>query len=112
MAYDEGLAQRMRDAMSNIEGLTGLDEKKMFGGIGFMLKGNMACGVHGDELIVRVGPARYDDALALPHARPFDLTGRPMKGWVWVGQEGFEEEAELESWMHKGVDFALSLPPK
>lgn len=112
MAYDKGLAQRMRDALTNIEGLTGLDEKKMFGGIGFMLRGNMACGVHGDDLIVRVGPDRYEAALTLPAARPFDLTGRPMKGWVWVAQAGFEEEAELETWMRRGVDFALSLPPK
>ncbi len=84
----------------------------MCGGVGYMLRGNMSVGVHKDELIVRVGPARYEEALGRPHARPFDMTGRPMKGWVWVGQEGFEDDADLEAWVQRGVDFALSLPPK
>ncbi len=109
MAYDEGLAQRMRDALQDQHGL---DEKKMFGGVGFMLRGNMACGVHGDDMIVRVGPAAYDAALAEEHARPFDMTGRPMKGWVWVAQEGFAEDTDLEAWVQRGVGFALSLPAK
>ncbi len=109
MAYDEGLAQRIRDVLA---GHPALVEKKMFGGVGFMLHGNMACGVNGDDLIVRVGPERYDQALMQPHARPFDFTGRPMKGWVMVGPEGYESDEDLESWVQQGVDFALSLPPK
>lgn len=109
MAYDEGLAQRILDVLGERDGL---EPKKMFGGVGYMLRGNMSVGVHKDELIVRVGPARYEEALGRPHARPFDMTGRPMKGWVWVGQEGFEDDADLEAWVQRGVDFALSLPPK
>jgi len=112
MAYDEGLAQRLRDALAGVERLSGLDEKKMFGGIGVLVGGNMACGVHGNDRIVRVGPDRYDEALAHPHARPFDLTGRPMKGWVWVARAGLEQDADLDAWIRRGVDFALSLPPK
>ena len=74
MPYDEALAQRIRRVLAPQPGLT---EKKMFGGVGFLIRGNMACGVHGDNLIVRVGPARYEEALAQPHARVFDRTGRP-----------------------------------
>jgi TfoX/Sxy family transcriptional regulator of competence genes len=109
MAHDDGPAQRVRDLLQD---QAALDEKKMFGGVGFMLGGNMACGVHGDELIVRVGPAAYDGALGQPHARPFDMTGRPMKGWVWVAQDGFDDDADLDAWVQQGVDFALSLPAK
>lgn len=109
MAYDEGLAQRVRDVL---EGHPTLVEKKMFGGVGFMLQGNMACGVNGDDLIVRVGPAGYDEAVVRPHARPFDFTGRPMKGWVMVGPDGYESDSDLEGWVQQGVDFALSLPAK
>ncbi len=109
MAYDEGLAQRILDVLGD---RGGLEPKKMFGGVGYMLRGNMSVGVHGDELIVRVGPKRYEEALQRPHARPFDMTGRPMKGWIWVGQEGFEDDVDLERWIQLGVDFALSLPPK
>ena len=76
MAYDEALAEHVREALS---GRGGLSERKMFGGIGFMLNGNMAVGVHGDELIVRIAPERTDEALAQPHTRVFDMTGRPMK---------------------------------
>jgi TfoX/Sxy family transcriptional regulator of competence genes len=109
MAYDEGLAQRVREALGELPELV---EKKMFGGIGFMVQGNMACGVNGDELIVRVGPEGYQEALTKPHARPFDMTGRPMKGWVWVASEGYESDMALEDWVRLGVEFALSLPPK
>ena len=109
MAYDEGLAHRIREELVE---LPGFDEKKMFGGVGFMLQGNMACGVNKDDLIVRVGPARYEEALAQPHTRVFDLTGRPMKGWVVVTPDGYESDADLTSWVQQGVDFALSLPAK
>lgn len=109
MAFDEGLAQRIREL---IEEQPGFSEKRMFGGVGFMLRGNMACGVNKEDLIVRVGPDHYDEALAQPSARPFDFTGRPMKGWVTVAPDGYESDRDLESWVRQGVDFALSLPPK
>jgi TfoX/Sxy family transcriptional regulator of competence genes len=109
MAYDEGLAQRIRDSLQSLPGLV---EKKMFGGIGYMVHGNMACGVNKDALIVRVGADRYEEALASQHTRVFDMTGRPMKGWVVVTPEGVETDAELEQWVQQGVEFALSLPAK
>jgi hypothetical protein len=109
MAYDEGLAKRAREILVDLPGFV---EKKMFGGIGFMLRGNMACGVNGNELIVRVGPANYEQALGKPHTRPFDMTGRPMRGWVMVAPGGLESDAGLEDWVQRGVEFALSLPPK
>lgn len=109
MAYDEGLAERAREVLVDLPGFV---EKKMFGGIGFMLRGNMACGVSGDELIVRVGPANYEQALGKPHTRPFDMTGRPMRGWVMVAPEGLESDAGLWDWVQRGVEFALSLPEK
>ena len=84
----------------------------MFGGICFLLYGNMACGVLGDNLIVRVGPANYEKALEKPHTGIFDFTGRPMKGWVVVNREGLESDHELHIWVREGEGFALSLPPK
>ena len=109
MAYSEGLAQRILEALGERPGLV---EKKMFGGVGYLLMGNMACGVNKDDLIVRVGPERYEDALAEPHTRPFDMTGRPMRGWVVVMPEGYASDEELGRWVEEGADFALSLPPK
>ena len=109
MAYDEGLAQRVREAVREIPGLA---EKKMFGGIAFMVHGNMACGVQGDELMVRVGPERHQEALARPHTREFDFTGRPMQGWVMVARDGYAADAALRSWVQQGLDFAMSLPAK
>lgn len=109
MAYDEGLAYRIRETIGDHPGL---EEKKMFGGVGFMLFGNMACGVNQDDLIVRVGPEDYEAQLAQPNARPFDLTGRPMRGWIVVGPEGYEDDQDLENWVQIGVKFSLSLPPK
>ncbi len=109
MAYDEGLAQRIQEALADADGLT---ERRMFGGIAFMLHGNMAVGVSGDELMVRVGPDRYDDALAQPHARVFDMNGRVMRGWVVVASEGIADDAALDAWIQRGADYARSLPPK
>lgn len=109
MPYDQVLAGRIR---LQLTGLTGLEEKKMFGGVGFMLKGNMACGVHGDDLIVRVGADGYEAALTQPGARPFDMTGRPMAGWILVSPGGVRSASELERWVNLGVKFAQSLPPK
>jgi TfoX/Sxy family transcriptional regulator of competence genes len=109
LAYDEDLAQRIRKELADEPRLV---EKKMFGGIGFLLDGNMACGVHGDDLIVRVGPARNQDALAQRHARVFDMTGRPMVGWVEVDPAGVASAADLRRWVMLGVEHARTLPPK
>ena len=87
MAYDETLADRVRAVLSGRPGLT---EKKMFGGLSFLLHSSMACGIVKDELMVRVGPDGYDEALAQPHARLMDFTGRPMKGMVYVARDGLE----------------------
>ena len=109
MAYDEGLAERVRDLLSVREAFS---ERKMFGGIGFMLSGNMACGVSGDELMVRLDPAEGEKALAEEHVRVFDMTGRPMKGWILVGPEATRSDEDLAGWVDAGADFAASLPPK
>jgi TfoX/Sxy family transcriptional regulator of competence genes len=109
MAYDEGLIQRIREFLAD---QSTLDERKMFGGIAFMVQGNMACGVLNDALIARVGPEQYREALENPYTSPFDITGRAMKGWVMVGPGGYESEDGLRSWIRRGVDFALTLPPK
>lgn len=109
MAYDEALATRVRTALA---GEPGVIEKKMFGGIAFMLRGNMACGIVGDEMMVRVGQGNYDDALSRPHARPMDFTGRPMRGMVYVAGAGFESDEDLAAWVEAGASFARSLPAK
>ena len=109
MAYDQALAQRIRKAL---EGQPDLIEKKMFGGIGFLIRGNMACGVHGDNLIVRAGPAHYEEALASPHTRVFDMTGRPMTGWVEVDPRGVASAADLRRWIKLGVEHVKTLPAK
>lgn len=109
MAYDEKLAVRVRKALIGRPGLT---ESKMFGGLTYMLGGNMCCGVHKGELIVRVGPGHYADALARPGARPMDITGRPMNGWVFVAPAGWRTEKDLRRWVDQGAAFALSLPSK
>ena len=109
MAYDEDLADRVREQLASEPALM---EKAMFGGLAFLLEGNMAVGLSGDELMVRVGPDASDDALARPHTRPFDMTGRPMKGWILVAAEGVAEKRDLSAWVARGVDFARSLPAK
>lgn len=109
MAYDEGLAQRLREVFAQYPDVS---EKKMFGGLAFLLHGNMCCGVNGGDLMARVGPEGYEDALAQPHARQMDFTGRPLRGFVFVGSEGFESDGDLRSWVARAADFALSLPAK
>ena len=109
MAFDEGLAQRVREILDDTRGLV---EKKMFGGVGFLVDGNMAVGVLKDEVISRVGPDLYEDCLAEPYARVFDLTGRAMKGWIWVSADGVEDDDALRSWCERGLTFAKTLPPK
>lgn len=108
MAYDEGLAQRVREASDRPD----LAEKKMFGGLCFLVGGNMACGIVGDELMVRVGPDAYDACLALPHVREMDFTGRALRGMVYVSADGLASDAELAAWVARGTAFAASLPPK
>jgi TfoX/Sxy family transcriptional regulator of competence genes len=109
MAYDEGLAHRIREVLSDQPNVV---EKKMFGGIAFMVQGNMAVGVVKDNLMVRMDPAGYDDALAQPYVHEMDFTGRPMKGWIYILPEGIADDADLIRWIGLGVDYARSLPPK
>ncbi len=109
MAYDEQLAERIRDAISAREAVT---ERKMFGGIAFMVGGNMAVGVVGEDLMVRLGPEEGEKALAEPSVRPMDFTGKPMKGFILVSPAGIESDEELAGWVDAGADFAASLPPK
>jgi hypothetical protein len=109
MAFDENLAARIRDALGTRAGLT---EKRMFGGLAFLLRGNMCVGVHGSEMIVRLAPDETDAALAERHTRVFDLTGRPMKGWILVEPKGLTTEPALEKWLERAVKFAESLPAK
>ena len=109
MPYDEGLAERIREAL---EDRSDVSEKKMFGGLAFLVHGNMCVGVVGDELMVRVGPAAYAEAIRRPHARPMDFTGRPMRGFVYIGCAGIESDTDLRRWVTQGVNFACALPAK
>src|SRR5947207_15536879 len=110
MAYEEGFAHRVRELLADQDAIT---EKAMFGGLAFLLHGNMAVGISsGDELMVRVGADATDDALGRPHTRLFDMTGRPMKGWILVAPEGLKTKRQLGAWVARGVQFASSLPPK
>lgn len=109
MAYDEGLLVRVREALDPTVDVL---EKKMFGGVAFMLRGNMAFGIIEDELMVRVGPDAYEEALAQPHAREMDFTGRPLRGMVMVGMDGIDLDEDLRAWVARGAEFARSLPAK
>lgn len=109
MAFDEAVAERVREALA---GAPAVVEKKMFGGIAFMVRGNMCCGVIGNRIMLRVGPKGYDAALSLPHAMPMDFTGRSMKGMVYVEPAGFASPRDLKAWVERATGFALSLPAK
>jgi len=109
MAFDEGVAQIVREILADQHGVT---EKKMFGGLAFMVHGHMCVGVVGSELMVRVGPEAYEDALAQPHARKMDFTGKAMRGFVYVAQEGFEWDADLKAWIERALKFVMTLPAK
>jgi TfoX/Sxy family transcriptional regulator of competence genes len=110
MPYDEDLANRVREQLSDQDGMT---EKQMFGGLAFLLAGNMAVGLSGSgELMVRVGPDGTEAALAEPHTRLFDMTGRPMRGWILVAPEGVSTARQLSAWVRRGLEFARTLPPK
>jgi len=105
MSYDEGAAERVRKALS---GRRGVSEKKMFGGIAFMLNGAMCCGILKHDLIVRVGAALNEKALAQPQVRPFDFTGKPMAGIVYVGPAGYRSGTALGKWTRWGAEHAAA----
>ena len=109
MPYNEGLAQRVR---ATLAAHAAVDERKMFGGLTFMLNGHMCCGIVRDELMVRVGPDQYADAIVQPHARQMDFTGRPMRGMIMVAPAGLESDADLGAWVQRGVAFTSGLPAK
>ncbi len=109
MAYDEDLADRIRDALAPGDRV---EERKMFGGLCFMLDRHMVVGVVGDELMARVGADGEDDALAQPHARPMDFTGRPMTGFVFVAAEGVSTDKAVEEWVARASALVATLPPK
>ena len=109
MPYDTLLAARLRAALGPLPELV---EKKMFGGVAFMLNGNLACGVHKNELIVRVGPANYAEALTRSHTHEFNITGHPMVGWIMVAPQGCATQSDLQAWVAQGLAFARSLPAK
>jgi hypothetical protein len=109
MSYDETLADRVRVLFGGRKHLT---EKKMFGGLGFLLKGNICCGVWKEYLILRLGDDAARQVLAEPHARPFDITGRPMRGWAMIEPDGWQDEARLRRWIAWAVAFTETLPAK
>jgi TfoX/Sxy family transcriptional regulator of competence genes len=109
MAFDEGLAERIRDALVDVRGVS---ERKMFGGVAFMLRGNMFVGVVGSTLMARVGPDHYATALRRPHVREMDFTGRAMKGYVYVDEAGTAEDADLAAWVEASRSHVATLPPK
>ena len=108
MAYDEQLAARVG---AILKGTRALVEKKMFGGLAYLSNGKMFAGILKSDLVVRVGPEANDQALKEPYTRPMDFTGKPMKGYVFVGPDGVKSAAQLRKWLTKGLDFAASLPP-
>jgi TfoX/Sxy family transcriptional regulator of competence genes len=109
MAFDESLAARIRRRLARRKNV---EERKMFGGIGFLLNGNLLVGVWKDSLIVRLGPEEGDEALKEPHVKPFDITGRPMRNWVLVAPEGVEGDEQLKGWVRRAVKFVGTLPAK
>lgn len=109
MAYDETLAQRVREVVGDGRGVT---ERKMFGGLAFMLRGNMFVGILGRSLMARVGPQNYERVLASPGVRKMDFTGRPMRGYVFVDEQALKSAAELKHWVGLCADFAAGLPAK
>lgn len=108
MAYDEDLADRIRDALADRD----VREQKMFGGLGFMVAGHMTVGVIKDELMARVGAEGEDEALAQPHARLMDFTGRPMTGFIQVGAAGVATEEQVRTWVGRALSYVTTLPPK
>jgi TfoX/Sxy family transcriptional regulator of competence genes len=106
MPHDEGLAQRIRELLEECHDVS---EKRMFGGVAFLVAGKMCVGVVRDDLMVRVGPDQYAAALRRPHARPMDFTGRPMKGFVFIAPDGVVSDHALRTWVECGLRFGCSL---
>ena len=109
MAFDETLAERIRRGLARRKSI---EEKKMFGGVGFLLNGNMLVGVWKESLIVRLSDEQGEEALKEPHVKEFDITGRAMKGWVLVGPEGIEDDEQLKGWIQRAMKFVGKLPGK
>ena len=109
MPYSKSLAARIRQALA---GTGGIVDKKMFGGVAFLLHGNMLVAVWNDSLIVRLRPEEGENALSEPHVRQFDITGRPMKGWVMVEPDGLDSDAQLRDWIERALNFVRTLPAK
>ncbi|AOW14402.1 RNA methyltransferase [Hydrogenophaga crassostreae] len=109
MAFDPGLAQRIREILGNRPGLS---ERRMFGGLAFLIHGHMFAGVQEGTLMARVGPGRYADALTLKHVRMMDFTGKPLKGYVYVDPAGIEEDAQLAKWLTWCAGVVAAMPPK
>lgn len=109
MPYSRSLADRVRFSLGNHRGVV---EKKMFGGVCFLLDGNMLVGIWQSSLIARLGPDAACIALRQPHVREFDVTGRPMRGWVMIDPDGLDSDADLRSWIDKSLAFVETLPPK
>ena len=109
MAFDETLAARIRQRLARRKNV---EEKKMFGGLGFLLNGNLLVGVWKESLIARLGPDAAEEALLEPHVREFDVTGKPMKNWVLVAPEGLEDDDQLADWVQRAVKFVGAMPAK
>jgi TfoX/Sxy family transcriptional regulator of competence genes len=109
MAYDTGLAQRIREALGDRPGVS---ERAMFGGLAFLVDGKMVVGIQDSVLMARVGPERYENALTEAHVRPMDFTGRPMRGYVYVDPPGLQEDRALNAWVHWCAQYVAALPPK
>ena len=109
MAYNDELASRIRVALAHQDNVT---ERKMFGGLSFMVGGSMCCGVLQDNLVLRVSAQDYEEALAHSHARPMDFTNRPMKSFLYVSSEEYQQEEDLQRWVTKALAYVKSLPPK
>ncbi len=109
MVFDERLADRVRKVLAEeVEA----SERKMFGGLSFMVRGNMCLGIVGDDLVVRIGPDRYDKALTRRDTRPMDFTGKPLRGYVYVGLEGYRSAKALRDWVNQALEFNKTLPAK
>jgi TfoX/Sxy family transcriptional regulator of competence genes len=109
MAYDETLAARIRQSLARHKNV---ENKKMFGGIGFLLNGNILVGVWKDSLVARVGSDEYEHAVLEPHVKQFDITGKPMKGWVLVEPQGVVDDQQLNEWIQRALRFVRKLPAK
>ena len=109
MAYDHGLAQRVREVLGK---RIGISERAMFGGLAFLVDGKMFIGIRNSSLMARVGPERYNDALAMPSVRLMDFTGRPMKGYVYIDPPAIAEDRDLVAWVSWCAEYVALLPSK